>query len=67
MCGGGGEWCFVGVSLLVKGHVGGFGGVLGFFSFQKYAKNVGLKTCVHKTMVSLLLLLCLLYGLEAIL
>lgn len=57
---------FVGVFFLVEHCVGGFGGV--FFSFQKYAKNVSLKTCIQKTMVSLiLLLLCLLYGLEAVL
>lgn len=66
----GGKWegrYFLGVSFLVEGYVGGFGGFFLFY-FQKYAKNVSLKTCIQKTMVSLfLLLLCLLYGLEAIL
>lgn len=46
--------------------VGGFGDA--FFSLQKYAKNVSPKTYLQKTMASMiLLLLCLLYGLEAIL
>lgn len=52
---------------VVEGCVGGFGSGF-FFSFQKYAKNVSLKPCIQKTMVSLiLLLLCLLYGLEGLL
>lgn len=38
-----------------------------FFSFQKYAKNVSPKSCIEKTMASLILLWSLLYGLEAIL